>query len=497
MKLLVPRTLFGQTLLMLLAGIGLALAAGTWIYTSARQEAVRAVGALAAAERIVNLTRLVADVPSDWRERIVAGASDPWFRVGLSPAKPPLANGGSEVAAAGAIADLLREALPGRHVSVVVQAVGRQQQSGAPDHSSGRPYGPGIGRGQGYGPGAAGYGRHMNESGSSVMPGHRAFGREAMSWRGLEAAVELERGQWLAFSTALPDTGPAMSPRLLLALLVSVAIITALTAWAVRRATAPLRVLSDAAERLGRNVGSPPLPLAGTIETQRASLAFNEMQARLARLIENRTLMLAAISHDLRTELTLLRLRAETVEPAEDRERILATVDEMEGMLTATLSFARESAADEPLKRIDIGALVTSIVDDFGDAGRPVTMTIVAEEAVADVKPIALRRALANLIDNAIKYGAAARVAVEADTARIGIRIDDDGPGIPEDQLARVLQPFVRLETSRSRETGGMGLGLAIAASVADAQGGRLRLVNRPEGGLRATLELPRTPSAV
>ena len=490
MRGLVPRTLFGQTLLMLLVGIGLALGAGAWIYASARQEAVRAVGALAAAERIVNLTRLLADVPPDWRDRIVAGASDPTFRVALSTTRPPRSGEGAEPAAAGAIAEMLNEALPDRRISVTVHADGRQLPFGA---GVGRDQAPGRGPGQGYGPG--GHGRHMWGPGMSGIPVHRGLGREAMTWRGLEATVELGPGQWLAFSTTLPDTGPAMSPRMLLALLVSVAIIATLTALAVRRATAPLRLLSDAAERLGRNVDSEPLPLRGTIETQRASAAFNEMQARLRRLIDNRTLMLAAISHDLRTELTLLRLRAEAVEPADDRERMLATIAEMEAMLTATLSFAREEATSEPLKRTDVGALVASIIDDLADAGRPVEMGSTTQSAVAEVKPVALRRALTNLIDNAIKYGIRARVSLAADANSISIAIDDDGPGIPDDQLARVLQPFVRLETSRSRETGGMGLGLAIAASVADAHGGALQLANRREGGLKATLELPRARS--
>jgi signal transduction histidine kinase len=315
--------------------------------------------------------------------------------------------------------------------------------------------------------------------------------RAAMSWRALDANIELPGGAWLLFATTLPDTGPSMSPRLVAALLVAAGIIAALTAWAVRRATAPLRLLSDAAERLGRNVQSAPLPVAGTIEMQRASVAFNDMQARLRRLIENRTLMLAAISHDLRTELTLLRLKAEGIESAEDRERLMATIGEMEAMLTATLSFAREEAASEPAKRTDVGALVTSMVDDLADAGRDVTMIDASERIIADVKPIALRRALTNLIENAVKYGARARVSLTTSATGIAICVDDDGPGIPEEDLQRVLQPFFRLDPSRSRDTGGMGLGLAIAASVADAHGGFLRLVNRPERGLRAVLEMP------
>ena len=160
-------------------------------------------------------------------------------------------------------------------------------------------------------------------------------------------------------------------------------------------------------------------------------------------------------------------------------------------MLTATLSFARDEAAGEVSKRTNVGAFVTSIVDDLSDAGLDIGATCVADAALADIKPLALRRALTNLIDNATKYGKRARVSLTVDLPRIAIVVDDDGPGIPEDQIEQVLQPFVRLEPSRSRETGGMGLGLAIAASAADAHGGTLKLSNRPEGGLRAVLELP------
>lgn len=321
---------------------------------------------------------------------------------------------------------------------------------------------------------------------------HGSLSRAAMSWRGLDAAVEIGEGQWLRFTTSLPDTGPTISPQLLLALAVVTSMIALLTAWAARRLTAPLRVISDAAARLGRNVEAPALPaISGPLETRRAAEAFNDMQARLRRLIENRTLMLAAISHDLRTQLTLLRLRAEAGDPDEDRDRLLKAIGEMEEMLTATLSFAREEANAEQRKRVDVGALVMSIVDDLADAGLPVTLGRIDAGAVADAKPIALRRAITNLIDNAVKYGSKATVGLSKGPVDIDIVIDDEGPGIPEDQLARVLQPFYRLEGSRSRDTGGIGLGLAIAASISEAHGGTLSLANRPQGGLRATISLP------
>lgn len=487
MTRLLPRTLFAQTLLLLLGGIGLALAAGAWIYASARQEAVRAVGALAAAERIVNVSRLLGDVPSEWRERIVTGASDAAFRVALQVRRPVLAADGSETQAGEVIAGFLRQALPRQQVLVVVRSAEAEALSGTA--------GPPI-RGPGYGPGP-GFRGGMGPG--TMMPGQMMHGpmqygplaRGAMSWRDLQAAVELADGKWLSFATTLPDTGPTTSPRLFVALAVVAGLIAALTAWAVRRLTAPLRVLSQAALAFGQNVDAPPVAVAGSLEMRRAAGAFNEMQLRLRRMIENRTLMLAAISHDLRTQLTLLKLRAEGGEGPDDHQRLVKTIGEMEEMLTATLSFARDEAASEARKRVDLSALVASIVDDMADAGLKVSEAGVARGIVAELKTMALRRAITNLLDNAVKYGGGARIGLSDGDGEITVTVDDDGPGIPEAQLGEVLQPFHRLETSRNRETGGIGLGLAIAASVAAAHGGELVLANRPEGGLRATLRLP------
>jgi signal transduction histidine kinase len=468
MRRLAPGTLFGQTLLILLAGLGVTLFAGSWIYSSARQEAVRAVGGLAAGQRIANLARLVDEAPADWRERLVTGASDPTFQVSLSSERPLLAREESEIGAAELIAEFLRQQLPSREVLVAVRGV------------QDLPLQHGRGGGPGFGPGMHG----------PMM--HGPMMRAAMSWRGLQAAVRLTDDRWLHFTTVLPDTGPNLSPRLLIALLVMVGMIAAVTAWAVRRMTAPLATLAAAAERLGRDVEAPPMPESGSVEMRGAAHAFNTMQARLRRLVENRTQMLAAISHDLRTQLMLLRLRAETVEAVGERDKLLATISDMDGMLTATLSFARDDAANEERRPADLGALLASAVDDMADAGLPVSLELPTEAIVTECKPEALKRAITNLLDNAIKYGGDARASIAIAPETVNIIIDDTGPGIPEDELARVLQPFYRLEGSRSRDTGGMGLGLAIAASIIEAHGGALRLENRDTGGLRATILLPR-----
>ncbi len=307
----------------------------------------------------------------------------------------------------------------------------------------------------------------------------------------LNVAIPLENNQWLTFATALPNTGEFFSRQLITAMLAMTVVIVAVSIWAARRVTNPLALLADAAQRLGKDVHAPPIAEAGTIETRQASHAFNEMQVRLRELVDNRTRLLAAISHDLRTPLTLLGLRAENVADAEERERMLATLSEMEAMVGAILEYAREETTSEPMRRTDLTALLDSVVTDMADAGLPVQMAQ-APAVLVDCRPLALKRAMTNLIDNAVKYGHKAQVALNVSLNSVEIAIDDEGPGLPEEELARVFLPFYRLEGSRSQETGGIGLGLAIAQSLIERNGGTLILQNRPSGGLRAQIVLPR-----
>jgi signal transduction histidine kinase len=461
MSRLLPNSLFGQTLLILLAGLVVSHVVGSWIYTMDREQAVRAVGGLAVAQRIANLTRLVQETPPERRQRMVAALSDQSFRVSLSAQPPAITSGDDDTPVALAIKAFLVDQL----------SLGPARQ---PRVSASRPDGPGFA------------GPHPMMGRGPMMHGFGPFG----SFRDLQVAVPLPEGQWLAFATALPESGPSFSRQFLLSMGIMAAIILAVSIWAVRRVTAPLASLSAAAERLGNDLNAPPLAETGTIETRQASRAFNTMQARLRSLIENRTRMLAAISHDLRTPLTLLRLRAENVENVPEREKMLATIAEVEAMVAATLRFARDEARAEPRRRTDLTALLASTVHDMADTGLPVSMQPAAP-VVYECQPNALKRALTNLLDNAVKYGKRARAAIVATPRAIEITIDDDGPGIPADELARVFQPFYRVEGSRSRETGGIGLGLAIALSVVQAHGGQLTLATRAEGGLRASVMLP------
>jgi len=272
--------------------------------------------------------------------------------------------------------------------------------------------------------------------------------------------------------------------------------VIAIALVAVRLVTRPIQHLAEAADAFGRDLESPPLAEDGPNETRRAAEAFNRMQERLRRLIAERSRALAAVSHDLRTPLTRMRLRAELVEDEALRGQLNADIDDMQAMIEATLDYLRGLRDNEPLQNIDIVALLSSLVADAQALGQPVTLA----EAVAAPyggRLTALKRAIANLTDNAVKYGRAARIAVEDGSGELRLVVEDDGPGIPEADLTRVVEPYVRLEASRSRETGGVGLGLAIARDAAQLHGGELRLENRAAGGLRAILILPRAPRAV
>jgi signal transduction histidine kinase len=262
-----------------------------------------------------------------------------------------------------------------------------------------------------------------------------------------------------------------------------------------RRVTAPLGRFSAAAVRLGTDVDAPPMEESGPTEIREAAQAFNQMQRRIRRFVEDRTQMLAAISHDLRTMLTRFSLRADYIDDEEQRAKTLADLAEMQSMLEATLSLARDDAAAEPRTAVDLSSLLQTLCDDLADAGQPVTFEG-ADRVTLACRPAALRRAFANLIDNAVKYGREAVVGLSDGADEVVIRIADRGPGIPEAEREKVFAPFYRLEGSRSRETGGTGLGLALARNLVRGHGGDITLEDRAGGGLVVRVALPRGEAA-
>jgi len=256
--------------------------------------------------------------------------------------------------------------------------------------------------------------------------------------------------------------------------------------------TGPLSSLATAADKLGADINRPPLTETGPSEAQRAARAFNSMQRRLSRFIADRTRIFTAMSHDLKTPITRLRLRAEMLDDEALRAKFAKDLEDMESMVTQTLDFMRDANAQEAVQRVDVMALLESLQTDYQDTGHRVEI----EGSVAQPypgRPLALRRCLTNLVDNAIRYGGSAAVKVEDAAEHLTIRVVDDGPGIAEQELEQAFEPFFRAEASRSRETGGTGLGLGIARNIARAHGGDLVLRNRAEGGLEAILTLARS----
>lgn len=285
---------------------------------------------------------------------------------------------------------------------------------------------------------------------------------------------------------APPSMGTVVAYLLAISLLVMAA-----AWWAVRLATRPLTRLANAAQSLGQNLDAPPLPETGPSEVRRATGAFNAMQRAIQAHLNERTQILASISHDLKTPLTRLRLRLGTLPEGEDRQRLEQDIDAMNLLIQEGLDYAHSSQLREPLVPVDMNALLETLVERYTDMGHSVQLEGRASSPV-HCAPRALERALQNLVDNAVKYGERARIQLRQDDQTLRIGIEDDGPGVPPALLDKILEPFFRTEASRNRDTGGTGLGLAIAQNLLRAQGAQLSLANRQPQGLVATVVFAR-----
>jgi signal transduction histidine kinase len=304
-------------------------------------------------------------------------------------------------------------------------------------------------------------------------------------------SLRLSDGSWLNLLAAYVDDIEFWPLRTIVFLSAMVIVITALSIWAIDRLIAPFQDLAKAAIRLGTDVNSTPIVEQGPADVRGTIRAFNDMQTRLHRFVEDRTQMLAAVSHDLRTPITRLRLRAEFVGNMIQRGKFLADLDEMEHMITDILNFAKDDARSEPTVHVDLVAMLQNICDDLADKGLNVSFDSDGHLPCL-LRPVSFRRCFNNLLDNALKYGERAAVRVDIGATEIMIQIDDHGPGIPETLKEEVFRPFHRLEGSRNRNSGGSGLGLTVARTVARAHGGDVLLDKAPGGGLRATIVLPK-----
>lgn len=303
------------------------------------------------------------------------------------------------------------------------------------------------------------------------------------------AALRLPDGRNVRVESLVFRPSTPIPAQAWLSVLLLLIVTAAFSIWAVQLAVRPLRMLADAAERLSRNLDEPPLAEKGPGEIRAASRAFNRMQDRLRRHVAGRTLAFAAMSHDIRTPLTRLRLKLEAMDPR-TRARIEDDIAEIDGIARSVLQMARDLSPEEALVAVDLEDLAARLAAGYAALGTRVPVS--GRCAPVQARPAALRRALGNLIDNALKYGEQVSIELLDSPSHATVRICDRGPGIPGEHLQRVMEPFYRVEPSRSRDTGGSGLGLAIARDIVEGHGGELRLENRAEGGLCATLLLPR-----
>lgn len=464
-----PSTLYGRLILILLVGLMAAQLAAALILLRDRASVIYRASGLGAAQRIAGIVQVLDRLDPATRVNLIPAFNSPQLRVRLdSPPPGPeqaVVNENKHAARLRAILTQLLGKDRGIRVAVIGPMRIRRDHLREEHHDFDRRYRPRFDR--------------MSEY----------FPRRPMAF---EVYARLRDGSWVNVKYGLGDALFAWPWRLLLTLGVLLVSVVALALLAVRWLTRPLAVLAVAADDLGRNIRRPPLPERGPMEVRRAATAFNTMQARLQTYLREREQMLAAVSHDLRTPITRLRLRAELIADETLREKFERDLAEMETMVAAALDFLRGAGADEVMQPVDVMALLESLQADMEEAGHGVSVTG-RTSSPYPARPIAFKRLLANLIENAVKYGTRAMVSVEDTATQLRIVIADEGPGIAEDQLERVFEPFYRLEGSRNRDTGGVGLGLAVARDIARAHGGELSLRNRPQGGLEAVLSLPRS----
>lgn len=463
-----PQTLSGRIAAILVAGMLAAQALTGTIWWDMRQNQLLQVPLRLVAARAADALLLLSALPPEARADAARTLSTPAYALRLHATDPGLPVQPSELAAPEA-RQLLADVLAQRVGDPVTLRLLDLELRGDDGHDTGT---------------------------RALLTAHAPQAR-------IHLLLGLGNGQWLEMDALEGEAGQPVDPLSALAdyvlriYLLRIVLVVVVALIAVRIAMRPLQRMAKAADALGRDLQSPPLPLDGPREVRQAAQAFNAMQQRIAEGVAERTRFLAAVSHDLRTPITRLRLRTERVQPEALRDKFRHDLGEMETMVAATLDVLTGAHAQGERQPIDINALVQGVVQDLQEVHGGAEMTITGR-ALAPLPGYArsLRRCLQNLLENAQRYAGTPRLLLEDGAQQLRITVRDDGPGIPPEALEQVLEPFYRLEHSRNAELGGLGLGLSIADTVARAHGGTLQLHNRPEGGLDAVLTLPRGPAA-
>jgi signal transduction histidine kinase len=469
---ILPTSLFGRLALILFSGLLLAQLVGFALQFRDHGERLFQASGLYSAERMAEIVRLLDDADHAERERLVEILNVPPMRVSLTtPAWPAQ----DQTTGSWAVNQFRQRLVHQLGDDYPLHVAVSDQRSETYMSDMGDPEGPHM--------------RHMQGMGMGRGMGMAMLPPDSLAFL---AQVKLQDGTWVTFENPVADETLTDYYPLLLSLVILLAAVLFVSLFAVRWVTRPLTMLAQAADNLGGDINQPPLPETGPTETRHAAHAFNTMQVRLKRFIEDRARLLTAISHDLKTPITRMRLRAEMLDDDELRQSFTRNLDEMQAIATETLDFLRADDAHEPLQPVDVCALLETLRDDAAELGQQIEITTCHLQPYP-ARPIALKRCISNLVNNAILYGGSTQVSSNETEDTLVITVTDSGPGIPEEQLELVFEPFYRLESSRNRETGGTGLGLSIARNIALSHGGDLRLENRSEVGLKATLSLPLT----
>lgn len=448
-----------QTAAIVVAGLMLSNLIGYLLYSYDRQESLRLADAFDLVERAAGVSRLVRDLPEKWEEDVVPASDSRAFRVWASEA-PQFASGdvSEDEQQLAAYFRTLTPRIAGNMLHVWFRP-------SVPDGLSipSRP--------------------DFENAAASRQDPSRIY---------LIISIDHGNGRWLNFLSHVAPASASLPTLLALNLLLASVGLGVVALWLVARVTSPLFQMTQAASQLGKNLRAKPLSETGPEEVAIAARAFNLMQRRLIRHIEGRTTLLSAISHDLRTPITQMRLRAELMPRSEEREKMLLALDEMNTTIGTFLDYSRTATDTEPSSRIDLGSLVASICDDLADAGQNVSCHI-ESEVLLNCKRVAIKRVVVNIVENALQYAGAATVRLTRNGSDAVICVEDDGPGIPEERLTDVFQPFFRMESSRVDRREGTGLGLSIALMIVEDHGGTIALRNRDEGGIIAEVRLPTT----
>ena len=451
------RSLRVQLVLLIIIALGVAQFVSLWLFADERSLAIRAALGFEAAGRAANVARLIEEAPADLRPSIIRAANSPLVRFDLGT-KPLVQH--SDHSDGGLVETRVRALLNDSYSRDIRVELHQIQGAILP----------------------------LPNLSHEMTEMHLAMMRGELSAIEMNLSISIAGGQWLNVSTRFerpPIQWPLYS--MLTFGLTAMALLVAVSWFVMTGLLGPLRRLARASERLGRGEDIDALPERGPQEVRELTAGFNRMQDRLTRFVADRTRVLAALGHDLRSPLTAMRVHSEMVEEDETRESLVATVEEMQSMVEATLTFAKGLSGNEPMQDVDLQSFLEAL---RGDMVVPFVLSD-GPEVTVRLRPNAIRRALRNVIENAVRYGGSATLGWISAEGEIEISVTDRGPGIPTAELERIFDPFFRLEESRSLETGGHGLGLSIARSILRAQGGEISLANHPDGGLIATIRLP------